>query len=336
MITKGCFHCEVNLPNCTEILTRFGHQLQEVNLCSLVRDLDATLMDCKVSFRFVESKNFMQESKILQNLLLNCSNIEVLRLSKDVIDIDNLFLMKILRVNRKIKDLYLDGYHLTEGCSFKLDQEDLESLWVSDGEFDVKFLNARKLCKSSKIRKLCLRDDAWSKKKLGKPRSILSIHLEQLRIGLPDEIISYFKIISDLLKLTNLKILKINGCDELNDDVLQEVASHCSQLMGIDISYNDNLTDDGLQHLSSLQKLTCLDIGCGPPFTDRALNHVSKFSNLKVLEARNNKFTDVRASVLLRRLENLEILDLDENEQISKTFVILAMKIVKSRKNRNV
>lgn len=83
-------------------------------------------------------------------------------------------------------------------------------------------------------------------------------NLEYLAIGDPTKEDSA-QSLKDIAKLKNLKVLKLEYLD-IGDDFLEQVVSKITTLHSLSLSRCDDVTDNGIQHLSTLKSLEHLTV----------------------------------------------------------------------------
>ena len=105
-----------------------------------------------------------------------------------------------------------------------------------------------------------------------------------------------------------LKILALNlaWCDQITDDGLQHI-SKLQNLQSLKLNGCYKITDTGLEHISNLEKLQTLNLYRCDNVTDKGLQHISKLQNLQSLKLIwCDKITDTGLKHI-SNLKNLEV-----------------------------
>ncbi|KAK0158411.1 hypothetical protein PV328_009417 [Microctonus aethiopoides] len=130
----------------------------------------------------------------------------------------------------------------------------------------------------------------------------------------------FYKCINLIANLRGLKYLNLSKVRDVNDSFLIKLAAN----------YSTPVTNDGINAVSKLKKLTTLMISHSYKVTDSAL---SKFVALKVLQCRYCKLVrDFGAIELLQNAPHLEEIDLSSTS-VSTRFLNAACNVAISRAN---
>jgi F-box/leucine-rich repeat protein 14 len=87
----------------------------------------------------------------------------------------------------------------------------------------------------------------------------------------------------DMHKLTALTHVRFSGCKGFNDTFAQEIASRLVNLTNLSLQKCENLTDAGVQPLSTLRNLKSLDLSMNEQITETSLRHLVALQNLENL-----------------------------------------------------
>ncbi|KAJ8666897.1 hypothetical protein QAD02_008559 [Eretmocerus hayati] len=320
----------INYGLLKQILEKCAPHIVDVNLSKIPKKSQKILFDpviCKETVQFGTFDNISQE---LKRLLLKCSNIEELTLDSNMVRIDKAFLSRLLWRNRKLRFLRIEGYDLRGKGSFRIRYNNLETLIILACQVDVGFLDLQSLRESSKMKNLCL---VGVFRGLTEVEQILPKNLVQLHLNISSYYIHIPSVIAETINLRELKILSI-GHPALNDDVIGNLTQHCKNLMAIDLTGCDYVTDVGLRQLnSSLPNLICLNLNWDNRFTDAGLRNVNK--KLRVLVAVENQFTDGCIERVLQEAQFLEKLDLGKCINVTEKIVRSAINIMLARAANN-
>uniref|UniRef100_A0A4W5KDK7 F-box and leucine-rich repeat protein 13 n=1 Tax=Hucho hucho TaxID=62062 RepID=A0A4W5KDK7_9TELE len=108
---------------------------------------------------------------------------------------------------------------------------------------------------------------------------------------------------------SKLRELNLSNCSRINDLAIMRVAQKCSKLNHLSVSYCDNLSNSGLEWLSSCSSLLSLDIsGCN--IMDQGLIALGANPGLKKLVASECAWiTDIGIEKFCRQARGLEYMD---------------------------
>ncbi|XP_012524950.1 F-box protein SKIP2 isoform X1 [Monomorium pharaonis] len=135
---------------------------------------------------------------------------------------------------------------------------------------------------------------------------------------------------SYLIHLVNLQVLKITYNPKVSDDFLTDLVQHCQQLINIDITGCDNVTDAGLAAIATLEKLEKLIVSYMYQITDEGLKNMC---GLRELECRGCLFSDRGVTMLIKSSPQLQLLDLSGCRNIKDTTLEVAKDACNTRAN---
>ena len=120
--------------------------------------------------------------------------------------------------------------------------------------------------------------------------------------------------------LTNLRHLNAAGCYLVDHDLVTIGQVKSLELLDLDLT---NITDDGLQHLSSLTNLGELRLKDNPQLTDDCVDYLINLENLKLIHIANTSITinGLKKMVSHLDLETI-IIDSDFNNNIDELLRI--------------
>ncbi|KAK0158410.1 hypothetical protein PV328_009416 [Microctonus aethiopoides] len=141
---------------------------------------------------------------------------------------------------------------------------------------------------------------------------------------------SFEKCINLVANFRGLKYLNLSSVVAVNNDFLIKLAENCTELEELNIEYCSDVTNNGINAVFKLKKLTTLIINELHEVTDTVLR---KFIALKVLHCRNCNFVgDSGAIKLLENAPYLEEINLS-GTSISTRFLDAAYNVAISRAN---
>ncbi|KAJ8673256.1 hypothetical protein QAD02_004518 [Eretmocerus hayati] len=323
----------IDLPICKQVFSNCWNYLTRINLSrvmsfSKIKNLMNIDDDC-LTFSPLTQKAMKKQVMDLDNLI-QCENIEELWLCSCVIEVNDETLKQLFKNNRKLRSLYLNKYRLFGRCFSHLSIKTLESLLIINCYMqDSKYLNSI-IRLASKLHTLNVSSLLGSLK--DSPFNRLEIVSPQLmRLNLND--IRQFDCISDIYELKNLMILSLSDT-YLNDGILEMIMENCTRLVVLNLTYNPDLTDASLCNIGSLlSSLKYLSIGSNDQFTDTGLLGLLS-QNLRVLDVSETSFSEKALVVLIKRMENLEGLDITDCKHLKNSFMQSVIAVVDARTNK--
>jgi serine/threonine protein kinase/WD40 repeat protein/formylglycine-generating enzyme required for sulfatase activity len=126
------------------------------------------------------------------------------------------------------------------------------------------------------------------------------------------------KLPSDGFVIANVDLV---GKSLVDEDL--KTLSQCRRLRGLNLEFNDLLTDKGIAHLSSLSRLKYLSLSTfNGQLTDESAKHLNRITSLEHLLLSGHKFTDTTLSSLsnLTRLKRIDV--------VSEGFTDIGLKAI--------
>ncbi|KAK0072281.1 hypothetical protein PV326_000220 [Microctonus aethiopoides] len=165
-----------------------------------------------------------------------------------------------------------------------------------------------------------------------------SFKADKLKLIVCNESITYLslkncyfeKCINLIENFRGLKYLNLSNVDAVDDTFLIKLAANCTELEELNIENCTDVTNDGINAVFKLKKLTTLIINDLDEVTDTVL---SKFVALKVLHCKNCNFVrDFGAIELLQNAPYLEEINLC-GTSVSTSLLDIAHNVAISRAN---
>lgn len=128
--------------------------------------------------------------------------------------------------------------------------------------------------------------------------------VDQVNFTCHDRVLDAQEVLARLTSQTGIRRLYFQGTPA-TDEGLRSIA-HLSRLEELILEDSSLLSDDGLDHLTSLRNLTFLCVS-GPRLTDAGLSHLAKLPNLERLDVRYYNVSDAGLAHLARAT-NLRVL----------------------------
>jgi hypothetical protein len=98
------------------------------------------------------------------------------------------------------------------------------------------------------------------------------------------------EIIDDIKKISTLTVLKLDGCEDVNDENAFDNISLIKDLGGLHLS-NTGIGDREIKMMTLLDELQVFDISGNPDVTDDSIEHLLKMSSLEELNVKNTRIT---------------------------------------------
>ncbi|KAK0079977.1 hypothetical protein PV326_008434, partial [Microctonus aethiopoides] len=286
----------------------------------------------KLKFNKIES---LGQFKIIPMIGKHCRNLQCLILP---LDNDSNFDMTSIFFNlHKLEHVELSGLNrrFRDSCLKKLPTNTMKELSlekeVTDFEYDTSCV---KLTRAGAIGIQNMKN-LW---KLELNR--FSFKADKLKLIVCNESITnlslenccFEKCINLIANIRWLKYLNLSNVHAVDDNFLIKLAANCTELEELNIENCKDVTNNGINAVFKLKKLTTLIINYLYGVTGTALV-LSTFVPLKVLRCRNCHFVgDSGAIELLENAPYLEEIDLS-GTSISKRFLDVACNVANSRGN---
>ncbi|KAJ8673230.1 hypothetical protein QAD02_004492 [Eretmocerus hayati] len=322
---------QVVFSKCYEYLSMInlsrGPRLQNVVFTEVGHDCPVNLLEVPRMVPPDGTSKLKGTLNALKYSLLECKHLEELSLCHCVINVDDEYLSRLFKKNRKLRSIVLSKYRLIGKCFNDLSPVTLESIIIYNCEMDFRYFNPI-LPLASKLHTLRL-DKTWDINFGSKLRVAPSTptNLLQLSIQYYDEV----RCLSDIYQLNHLMSLKLSFV-ELKDSMLKLIVKNCTQLRQLDLTCNTKLHDSSLRCIKSLPLLVCLGIGFNEQFTDAGLATLS--NDLRELDVSFISFSEKGLLKIIRKMQCLEQLDVSHNRHLNHNFVQSVMTIVNDRPNR--
>jgi len=115
----------------------------------------------------------------------------------------------------------------------------------------------------------------------------------------------------------NLQRLDLAGCKRINQASIHAVATECTQLSALHLSWCPQLSDRSLESIATIRHLTRLDFAHNPLISSNGLGRLSELPTLTELRLANCARLDDTTLSVLARLTGLRSLDVSHCQQIT-------------------
>ncbi|XP_029166421.1 putative RNA-binding protein EEED8.10 [Nylanderia fulva] len=314
------------LKKCNKVLTEINLSLinsflSHENTLTIVGKLCPKLTNVDITALTVSASD-------IGTLASNCKNITKFSLGLSTRDCDD-ELINFFKVNKNLKYFSVSKNYIAGKSLLFLPAQTLHTLKLERCE-NIKDNFVQVLKRLENLKHLALYNCFETPVSTLETIGTYCKGLEKLEIG---EGMFYDAQRSDVFYLTqlvNLKVLKFIRSHLVIDEFLNNLANHCQQLISIDITGCDKVTDDGLRAIMTLSKLEKLIINYLYNITGKELKNIS--NNFKELECRKcMKITDQYMSMFIETTPCLQLLDISGCHKITNVTLDTAKSVYNNR-----